>query len=361
LQVIKEKSLLQKIAEEAEKDRTYYNLIHAIRRDETKIKYDYCIKDFMNFNGVDRPSLLLNIEIERKIIDYILHLRDLNLASSTIRTRVAGIYLYYAMNDVLLNKVKINKYKGEFVKVTKDRPYSREEIHRLLDIADLRMKVCILLMASAGLRLGALPLIQWKHLKKIDKCYKITVYENSNEEYVAFCSMECASFIDEYVNYRVRNGENITPESYLIRNDLNVYQSLSIRIEARPITKHTVREIIAKLLLKSGVATKEVHQTHGFRKFFINQLFEVEPDIKAELRWLLEGHKLKANDPAYVRTSEKHLLEAYLRGVNNLTINEEFRLKEKVEKLEIQKDKFDSLKSEFDKFKQQVNLMQKKK
>jgi integrase len=71
---------------------------------------------------------------------------------------------------------KINKYHGEFRKVIKDRPYSHEEIHRLLQIADLRMKVCILLMASAGLRFGAIPDLKMKHLEKVDNLYKIMVY-----------------------------------------------------------------------------------------------------------------------------------------------------------------------------------------
>ena len=73
------------------------------------------------------------------------------------------------MNDVLLNKVNDNKYKGEFRKVRKDRTQTREEIHKLLDIAGLRMKVCILLMASAGLRVGSIPSIKIKHLESIDK------------------------------------------------------------------------------------------------------------------------------------------------------------------------------------------------
>jgi hypothetical protein len=113
------------------------------------------------------------------------------------------------MNDMLLSTVTINKYKGEFRKVRKDRAYTREEIHKLLDIAGLRMKVCILLMASAGLRVGFVPSIKIKHLERVDKynIYKITVYENSNEEYYTFCAPECASLIDEYLDYRQRNGE----------------------------------------------------------------------------------------------------------------------------------------------------------
>lgn len=65
-------------------------------------------------------------------------------------------------------------------------------------------------MASTGLRVASIPSIKIKHLERIDKyyLYKITVYENSNEEYYTFCTPECASFIDEYLYYRQRNGKN---------------------------------------------------------------------------------------------------------------------------------------------------------
>lgn len=296
---------------------------------------------FVNLGEKDYSGLL-KINIEQKIIDYILHLRELKLSSSTIKTRVASIYHFYAMNDVILNKTKINKYKGEFRKVIKDRPYSHEEIHKLLDVADLRMKVCILLMASAGLRLGSIPDIKMKHLEKIDNLYKITVYENSNDEYYSFCTPECAIYIDEYIKYRQRNGENITSESYLIRNDFNVYEPLSLRVKARGISKHTIGEIIAKLLLKSGTRlVRQVHLTHGLRKFFINQL--IESDLKTEHRWLLEGHKLKGNDPYYVRISKKGLLEQYQKGIDNLTIDPANRLQRKVETLTIEKSRLDKI------------------
>jgi hypothetical protein len=44
---------------------------------------------------------------------------------------------------------------------------------------------------------------------------------------------------------------------------------------------------------------------------------------------------LKGNDPYYVRISEKLLLEQYRKGINNLTINEENRLRKKKSELEL--------------------------
>jgi hypothetical protein len=64
------------------------------------------------------------------------------------------------------------------------------------------------------------------------------------------------------------------------------------------------KEVLVKGKIRSTIR-KDVPIAHGFRKFFSSQL--VEADVKTELRWLLEVHNLKANDPAYVRTTEKRL------------------------------------------------------
>lgn len=43
------------------------------------------------------------------------------VSSATLHNRIASIYHFYDMNDVLLNKTKLSKFKGEFKKVKKDR------------------------------------------------------------------------------------------------------------------------------------------------------------------------------------------------------------------------------------------------
>jgi hypothetical protein len=58
---------------------------------------------------------------------------------------------------------------------------------------------------------------------------------------------------------------------------------------------------------------------------------------------LLEGHNLKANDSNYVRTTEKRLQQEYEKAINHLTINEENRLKRKIETLTIEKSRVDKL------------------
>ncbi|HEY9387519.1 MAG TPA: hypothetical protein VIP70_10800 [Nitrososphaeraceae archaeon] len=62
------------------------------------------------------------------------------------------------MNDVVLNWKKLKKFVGKANgKRTLDRPYTHKENKQLLDRADPRMRVVILLMVSGGLRIGAIP------------------------------------------------------------------------------------------------------------------------------------------------------------------------------------------------------------
>lgn len=58
---------------------------------------------------------------------------------------------------------------------------------------------------------------------------------------------------------------------------------------------------------------------------------------------MLEGHNLKGNDSNYIRTTEKRLQEEYEKAIDNLTINEENRLKKKVETLTIEKSRLDKI------------------
>jgi uncharacterized protein YigA (DUF484 family) len=57
---------------------------------------------------------------------------------------------------------------------------------------------------------------------------------------------------------------------------------------------------------------------------------------------MLLGHKIGLAG-VYYKPSEDDFLEEYLKAVNNLTINEENRLKMKVEKLEIERSEIDNL------------------
>lgn len=110
-------------------------------------------------------------------------LRQRGLASSSISTMINAIYHFYDMNDVVLNKKKIKMFIGQSPRKVVDRAYSHEEISRILNVSDLRMKSLVLLMATAGLRIGAISQLRLRNLEKLILFYKLVIYEGSKEDY----------------------------------------------------------------------------------------------------------------------------------------------------------------------------------
>lgn len=331
------------VLEENEND-AYFNFINSIKSESTKTLYENNIKLFLKFCNVSDLKDL-KIGAQRYITRYVMSLREMKLASNSIKSRLNPVFHFYEMNDVSLNKKKIKMFKGEFIKKSRDRSYTHEEIKKILDISDLRMKIVVLLMASTGCRVGALPSLKLRNLERIDSenIYKITMYEGSNEQYYTYCTPECASFVDAYLEYRQKNGEKLHADSFLIRDQFDITDIEQIRNKSRGVSIHTFHGIVDNALLKAGLKTtdhisrhnrKEVMKCHGFRKFFTTQL--INSKVNPEIREMLLGHKIGLAS-CYYRPVEQEFLDEYMKAVNNLTVNQENRLKMQVEKLEVEK------------------------
>ncbi|MGH9996557.1 MAG: tyrosine-type recombinase/integrase [Nitrososphaeraceae archaeon] len=344
-------------------DEAYFNFINSIKSESTKELYESNIKLFLKFCNVSELKDLLKIDAQRYIIRYIMSLRESKLASNSITSRLNPVFHFYAMNDVILNKKKIKMFKGEFVKKSRDRAYFHEEIKKILDVSDLRMKIVILLMTSTGCRVGALPSLRLRNLEKIDSSgiYKITIYEGSVEQYTTFCTPECASFIDSYLEFREKNGEKLHQDSYLIRDQFDITDIEQIRNKSKGISRHTVMGIVENALLKAGVKTvdhtlrynrKEVMKCHGFRKFAFTAMSNAR--INAEIREMLVGHKMNLAS-CYYRPTEEEMLQEYEKAIDNLTIDPANRLRRKVETLEIEKSRMDRIELKFQLLEKQFN------
>jgi integrase len=85
-----------------------------------------------------------------------------------MKVMLSSLFLFFDMNDITLNKRKINRYLGEHTKTIKDRAYTREEIKKLIDACDLKYKVIISFMVSKSCRIGAIPILRLSALKYIE-------------------------------------------------------------------------------------------------------------------------------------------------------------------------------------------------
>ena len=103
---------------------------------------------------------------------------------NSIKTYLAGVQSFLESNDIVLNWKKIAKYYPEQVS-NNLRAYTREEIAKLLSIADLRDRCLILLMASTGMRVGAIKSLRLKHLTTLQDQNNIgllNVYPESKDD-----------------------------------------------------------------------------------------------------------------------------------------------------------------------------------
>ena len=90
----------------------------------------------------------------------------------------------------------------------------------MLSIADPRDRCIILLMASSGIRVGAIQSLKVKSIKRLDGDIGIvTVYPQSKDSvYATLVTPEFLASLDEHLKYRKSQGEKITGESWLIRD-----------------------------------------------------------------------------------------------------------------------------------------------
>jgi integrase len=310
------------------------------------------------------------------ICDFIIYLRSkTTLSSGSISTYVSAIRKFYTMNDVQLNWTKIHSFEGEREKKVEDRPYTHSEIKTLVENTDPRNRAIILLMASSGPRVGALPHVRIRDLEPNDNygIYKITYYPNSRKfRYFSWCTPECKQALDSYLDWRRRWGERLTEDTPVFRTDFNA-RNADRSAKSNKISTFRMRSIVAEIARESGLrqilTEKTTHSktakrtdimaNHGLRKFFETNAHRAGMDL-IYIRRLL-GQK-SGLENSYLKLEEQELLEGdsrhvgYIGIMDQLTISEENRLKRKVETLQIEVSKVDGVLADLAQMRQQLGL-----
>ena len=138
---------------------------------------------FMNVQSCDDLLKIPASKLEMKIRDYIIYVKERRISSASIPLMLAPISHFFEMNDIALHWKKIRKFFGKRRTTVEDVLYTSEQIKKLVDVALLRDKAMITLMASSGMRRGALPLLRLKDIERIEKykLMKFNVYKNEEE------------------------------------------------------------------------------------------------------------------------------------------------------------------------------------
>jgi integrase len=269
--------------------------------------------------------------IESKIIDYIEYLKKRKLECSTIQAYCASVFHFFEINDINLNTRKIKRFfpQDESENISKDRPYSVNEIEQILAKCDIRSRVAILIMASTGMRINGLRELRYGDIRKIDEynLYLIWVYSHSkSHRYYTFCTPECAVAVDAYLAYRRKFGEKLEDKSPLIREQFNIDNPFTVNVP-RFLSPRMTSFIFEDLIKRSGVNQKrDVMRSHGFRKFVITTMDKA--GLKDTHRRYLTGHAQVGQDRSYVKLNEEDLLSEYVKAIPLLSIDPTQRLKQ---------------------------------
>ncbi|MGD1837527.1 MAG: tyrosine-type recombinase/integrase [Nitrososphaeraceae archaeon] len=326
--------------------KSYDLLLAHIRNQKTKKMYKSYFKMFLEYCQMNPDDI---IKLESRQLTTLARNFLLNsskrVSPGSIHIMQAVLKLFFEVNEVVVNWTLIRKAIPKNQTVIDDRLYTQEEIRKLLDHADLREKTIIYTLLSTGMRIGGLCELELKDLQYIEdhKLYKITVYASSkHDRYITFCTPECATTIQKYLEYRKEEGEKLEGNTGLIGRNIDPSKkSQKIRQQSLHTIMNRLIQEKSKLFKKPENVTTAtrypVMRCHGFRKIFNTKCIEAR--INYNIKEMLMGHKTSLGlDRNYYRPSDSELLDEYIKVVDSVTINEENKLRRENTKLKKELD-----------------------
>ena len=117
------------------------------------------------------------------------------ISGATLRNYVKTIKLFCEMNEILIPWKKITRGLPRGRKFADDPAPTTEEIHRLIEYPDRRIRAIVYTMCSSGIRLGAWDHLRLGHITPIKRenevvAAKIRVYAEDDDEYFSFITPE---------------------------------------------------------------------------------------------------------------------------------------------------------------------------
>jgi integrase len=279
------------------------------------------------------------------------------ISEGTIGNYYKAVKLFCEMNfdQPIVNWKKIARGMPRARKFALDRIPTIEEIRRLCEYPDRRIKAIIYTMASSGIRVGAFDYLQWKHITPFTNpngdviAAQMLIYPGDPvEEYYTFCTPEAYNELKGWMRYREECGEKISGESWVMRDiwqthGMDYGAKFGLADNPKKLSAIAVKRIIERGLWEQGIRKPllegmkhhEWKAAHGFRKFFKTKAEQVMLPLHVEM---LLGHDtgLSMN---YYRPSLKTLMEDYVKAVDILTIDyEEEILQKKITLLQEKSD-----------------------
>ena len=327
--------------------------MYALKCKESKRQYPRRFKMFLDFLKLEgtineqSKEFLTNTKsnpqwTEERFMDFVsFQLERVSrgeITESTIKNYYKSTKLFCEMNGCaqLINWKMITRGLPKGRQAANDRAPSIEELQKLVEYPDRRIKSIVYTMSSSGIRLGAWDYLKWKHVKPIFGengeiiAAKLHVYAGDREEYHAFITGEAYGALKDWMDFRASYGENISVESWLMRDiwqttNIDYCTKSGLATCPKKLKSSGIKRLLERALweqgvrhpLQNGAKRHEWKAAHGFRKFYKSRAEQVMRPINVEITM---GHDIGVSK-SYYKPTEREVMEDYLKAVELLTIN----------------------------------------
>jgi len=334
--------------------------LYALLSPMTKLRYTKNLEKFFQFVGINGTleDMAKSFVIEAKergdswvfanMMNYMTFQKERversEIAAASIKNYYKPIKLFLEMNDINLSWKKISRGLPRGRRYANDRSPTIEEIRKLVEYPDRRIKAIVCTMCSSGIRVGAWDYLRWKDVIPIKRndlivAAKLIVYAEDEDQYFSYITPEAYHELKKWMDYRKSYGEPVSDNSWLMRDLWDVQKfsrgfiTFPKKLKASGVKRLIERALKAQCIrgkLELGKRRYEFQTNHGFRKFFKTGAEQKMKPINVEI---LMDHSTGISD-SYYRPTDDVLLDDYLKAIPNLTVSEEEKLRLEYQKLE---------------------------
>jgi len=274
---------------------------------------DQLISECFSEDGLPNQKALL-LEA-RRLDDYVGALQSEGYSPGHIANCVKAVKTFFRINGLSLElPYKLHKYV-----VSRDRAPTPEEISRLIDLADVRGKVIVSMLALGAFRVGTLCKLCYRHVRHdlergivpVHIQVDAAITKGKYHDYDTFIGREAVEHLKAYLEAR-RNGglpnkippENLNDESPLIRDEHSKV--------VKPLTPSQFYNILHRLMAQAGLLGSKVGRRyamrpHSIRKFFRTQMAAL--GVQTDYIEYMMGHTISTYHDIQMKGIE------FLRGV----------------------------------------------
>ena len=119
------------------------------------------------------------------------------ITAGTLHNYIKTLKMFCEVTDVIIPWKKITRGLPKGKMYADDRAPTLEEIQKIIEYPDRRMKPIVYTMASSGIRVGAWDYLKSSHISPIIRdgkllAAKINVYAGEDDEYTTFITPEAS-------------------------------------------------------------------------------------------------------------------------------------------------------------------------